>query len=298
MVGEKPEEDDQHADEEGNREKNDVNPSHVARFFPSHEGDQHHGQEEYPKEQRWVDAAGKGSAGFGQNLLGSIYQWQTGVGDLHGVQLVHHLDGGEHILIIAAAVVAALPQGNIYSETPPEEGALGIAIEEVAIAEVGIGGDFGTEGAVTQSALHHIANTGGTVIAEEIVHIVAILRQVVGLKKDEKVVDFLIAEAQVLFPYSASFVGILKEEILEASAADGVVELAAGEGPIEVGNIEIECAIVVDYVDALRRVANADSAMSESGVELVASPAGEHAGKGRVAEMNIDGFLRTEGEHG
>lgn len=100
----------------------------------------------------------------------------VGVGSTHGVELGHHLDRREHVFVVSATMVATLSKGNINAQTPPEQVVFGVAIEELAISEVGVCKVFGAEGTMAEASLYHVAYAGGAVVAKEVVHVVSILR--------------------------------------------------------------------------------------------------------------------------
>lgn len=293
VVGEEPQEDDEHGDEEGEDEEDGIEPAKTPAFVPAKEGDDHDGDEEDPEEEGGGDTAGEGLAGLGEQLLGRGHKGLAGVGDGHGVELGHHLDGGEHVLVVGAAVVAALAKGYVDAEPPPEEVVGGVAVEELAVGKVGVGGGLGAELAVAQAVGYHVAHPGGTVVAEEVVHVVAVFGLVVGFEEDEEVVELLVGEEEALLPDGTAFEGVFEYEVLEGAAGQVVVEAAAGEGPIEVGGVEVEGAVVVDEVELLRGVADADGAVAEGGVEFLAGTAGDDGGEGGVGEVGLD-FLGLE----
>lgn len=121
--------------------------------------------------------------GFGERLVG--------IADGEGVELVHHLDRGEHVLVVGATVVATLSEDDVDAETPPEEAVLRRTVEEVAVGKVRVGDGFGAEGSMAEGTGNHIADAGGAVVAEEVVEVVAVFGQIVGLEGDKEVVDFL-----------------------------------------------------------------------------------------------------------
>ena len=208
-----------------------------------------------------------------------------GVADGEGVELVHHGYGREHILVVAATVVAGESESHVDGKPPPKKSVGSTKVEVVAIGEVGVGGGFGREGAVVEGMDNHVAGTGGTVVAEEIVLIVAVVGLVVEFEKKEEVVDLLVGEAEALLPYGAAFVLVFEKEIEEGGAAEVVVEVASGEFPIKVGGVEVEGAIIVDDVDALGAVADAEGGVAKGGIELFARTAGDEGGEGGVAQV-------------
>lgn len=217
-----------------------------------------------------------------------------GIADGEGVELVHHLYGGEHVFIVGATMVAALSEDGIYAEAPPEEVVFCAAIEKVAIGEVGVGSGGRRERTMAEGAFNHVADTGGAVVAEEVVEIVAVFGEVVGFEGYEEVVDLLRGETELLLPDGTAFVAVFEEEVVEVAPAEAVVEAAAGEGPVEMGDVEIEGAVVIDDIDALDGVADTHGAMAEGGVELVALATGEDGGKGGIGESYVDGVLGLE----
>ena len=141
-----------------------------------------------------------------------------------------------------------------------------------------------------------VSDTGGAIVAEEIIHVIAVLGFGVFAEEDEEVVEFLVGEAQALFPDGASFETVFSNELVEGGDAKAVVEFAAGEGPVEMRDVEIEGAVVEDIVGGVGGVEDADGTVAEGGVELVAGAAGDDAGEGRVGEKVGGGFLRTGAE--
>ena len=95
----------------------------------------------------------------------------------------------------------------------------------------------------------------------------------------------MVGEAKALLPDNTAFELVFEEETEKCGAAEVVVEIAAGEFPIEVGGVEVEGAIVVYDVDALSAVADAEGRVAEGGVELVAGAAGDEGCEGRVAQV-------------
>ena len=68
----------------------------------------------------------------------------TGVADGEGVELFHHLVGGEHVFVVGAAFVAAGTESHVDAQAPPKEVVDGGAVEDIAVGEGGVGGVFRT----------------------------------------------------------------------------------------------------------------------------------------------------------
>ena len=204
---------------------------------------------------------------------------------------MHHLDGGEHVFIVGTAFVATEAEGHIDAQPPPKKAVGRGAVEDIAVGEVGVGGGFGTDRAVAEGMEHHVAHAGGAVVAEEVVKIVAVLGKIVGFEGNEEVVELLGSEAQALLPHGTALHAVFEHEIIERGAAEAIVETATGEFPIEMGGVEVESAVVVDYVDVVDRVVDADGGVSESGVELVAGATGDEAGIGGVGQTGHGSLL-------
>lgn len=159
-----------------------------------------------------------------------------------------------------------------------------MVVENLAVG-LGVGRRLWDEkGAVDERIGDDVADTCSTIIAEEIVGIIAIFGQIVGFEEDEKILTFLEREPEDLLVDAAPLDAIVHHKTGVRLTRKTIVETTKRKFKIEMGGVEIESAVVVDDIDTLDAVADANGRVAERGEKFVARAAGDNANESRAIE--------------
>ena len=211
MVGAEPHEQQGQAQQSGQNKQGPVGPTRHL-LLPCQQRNSH---KHNCKHHHWRETARQRGTLFGQELHGLV---DNGAVRAFGVSAcidVVHDDGEEHALDVGATVVGREAKEEVDAESPPLEGALEFVGNPAAIGPHGALIVSNKRISMSQRQAHHVADAGGTVVAEEIVAVVSVLGLVVPFEHEIEVVDLLWGEVQPLFPYGAAVIDILLHEAIE-----------------------------------------------------------------------------------
>ena len=137
------------------------------------------------------------------------------------------------------------------------------------------------------SQIHHITHPRGAIIAEEVVAIVTVFRQIVLFQQQIEVVHLPWRAIEPLLPYRTTIINVFLHECLERRSPEHIVQLSAHELPVEMRRVEIESTVVIDQVETLSGVAYADGTVSKGGVEIISWAAGQLTRCSRLAQRHL-----------
>ena len=181
-------------------------------------------------------------------------------------------------------MVAVGAKKQVDAQPPPQQRAVGVLVDQVAVGLLRVGVVVGRQAAPLEGRRHHIPNARGAVVAEEIVFIVSVLGPQVDYQHLEQRVQLAFAQPKALLVNRTAEIRILQPEAAERLCGDKIIEPASGKTQIEMRLAEVESAVVEHHVEALRAVAYPQRRMAERLIELVARTAGQNARKGRVGQ--------------
>ena len=174
MVAAEPEEEEQEGDKGEDEEDGEVEPIEFPAFPLCHKREGGDGDEEEPHDEGGGDAVGKRCAVVGEDLMHGGGE-RRAVGEAEGVVLGHHLCGDEAKLSGGDGAVAACAEQDVGAQLPPRHGGV-VAVEEVAVCGPANGARRADMAVGVESGVDHVVDASGTVVAEEVVAIVLVLR--------------------------------------------------------------------------------------------------------------------------